>query len=62
MNIVKDLTRLRRLSLDDTAITDNGLNALTNSKNLQDLSVKRTKVTAAGIAKLRIAVPNLELE
>ena len=64
----KGLVRLARLTnlnewlgLADTDITDAGLAHLMGLTKLEHLNLSRTKVTAAGVAKLQQSLPNVEI-
>jgi len=49
------------LDLADTSVSDIGLKELVDLTNLAELNVSNTKVTAAGVAQLRKAVPNCKV-
>jgi hypothetical protein len=49
------------LALDDTKITNAGLNELAGLKSLRRLSLTGTGVTDGGIAKLRKSLPNTKI-
>jgi len=49
-------------SLDGTSVTDRGLNDLHGLKRLKQLSLRATRVTQAGIADLKGALPDLQVE
>lgn len=49
---LKDLPNLRELDLNDTPITDKGLEAIVALPKLDSLRIARTKATADGVAKL----------
>ena len=49
------------LSLDDTDITDEGLKELAKLQKLTSLGLYNTKVTKAGVAELRKALPNCRI-
>ncbi len=55
-------TRLRDLYLHTTAITDAGLEHLTGLKDLRDLYLAKTKTTEDGHAKLKLALPDVEID
>ena len=50
---VAGMTRLRRLWAGDTAITDNGLEALSRLEALEDLDLHGTEITDAGLLHLK---------
>lgn len=54
---LKSLPRLEYLNLDKTSVTDTCLGQLSKMTGLRELDLKQTKVTAAGIAKLKLALP-----
>jgi hypothetical protein len=58
---ISKMQTLRTLDLDYTEITDDGLKHLMGMKKLEWLSVKGTNTTAAGIAELRRALPQLSV-
>lgn len=49
LTILAELPLLKELTLNDSGITDMGLNALSNLKNLETLRIARTKITAEGL-------------
>ena len=53
----KALPQLRSVSLNDMPITDAGLRALHGMTQLQSVNVYGTRVTEAGAAELRKAIP-----
>jgi Leucine-rich repeat (LRR) protein len=55
------LKNLRFLALDDTKITNAGLNELAGLKSLRSLSLTGTRVTAGGIAELQKLLPNTKI-
>ena len=57
---LKGLADLRFLELNDTGVGDQGLVYL-EGLSLTDLALLRTKVTAAGVAKLQAALPNCKI-
>ena len=59
---LRGLKKLVYLNLYDTQISDAALEHLTGMKNLKNLYVWRTKVTEPGIAKLKKALPDLDVE
>jgi hypothetical protein len=56
------LAKVTRLDFNDTQITDVGLKELAKLQKLESLSVIGTKVTKAGVAELKKALPNCEIE
>ncbi|HEY3966245.1 MAG TPA: hypothetical protein VGM05_16920 [Planctomycetaceae bacterium] len=64
---LRNLTNVRRLSLDDTALTDAGLVALRGtpkeprSVNLEYLSIRNTAVTNDQIEFFRYMLPNCKI-
>jgi hypothetical protein len=58
---LKALTNLEYLNLYGTEITDRGLEELAGLTKLKSLYVWQTKVTEDGVAKLKKALPNLEI-
>ena len=56
------LTRLRDLYLHTTGITDAGLEHLTGLKDLRDLYLAKTKTTEDGHAKLKLALPDVDID
>src|SRR3972149_8010330 len=56
------LKELRELSLANTPITDAGLKDLENFSALRRLDLQGTKTTAQGIARLREAMPALQIK
>jgi hypothetical protein len=55
------LSRLRELDLSGTHLSDEGLTLLVGLTDLETLIVRKTAVTAAGLARLRKARPGLEV-
>ena len=60
--LFSELTDVEVLKLDGTGVTDNELPPLTAMTGLKQLSLRRTKVTAAGFATLQKALPNCKIE
>lgn len=58
---LESLPELRWLSLARTAVGDKGLAALCNLHMLRGLNLTGTRVTDAGVKKLRQALPNCEI-
>jgi hypothetical protein len=54
-------TELKRMYLEDNPITDAGLVRLEALKSLEELRLGKTKVTAAGVAKLQQALPKCKI-
>jgi hypothetical protein len=48
---------LKRLGLDDTQVTDAGLAQVREMTGLEILSLCGTRMTKAGLANLKVAVP-----
>jgi hypothetical protein len=59
---LESFTRLKRLELHWTDVGDAGLLHLYGLKNLQQIDLRRTKVTAAGIAALQKALPDCKID
>lgn len=57
---LKDLPNLRELDLNDTPVTDKGLEAVAALPKLDSLRIARTKVTADGVAKFVLASKTLK--
>lgn len=55
------LPNVRSLNLNGTHVTDAGLRALEQSTKLAVLQVNPSRVTAAGVAELRRALPNTQI-
>ena len=49
---LRGLTRLRRLTLCSTSVTDEGMEHVAAIANLEELDVHYTRVTEAGLARL----------
>lgn len=58
---LKGLNNLRSLSLKQTRITDAGLRQLHEWKQLKSIDLRESKVTREGIARLKKALPKLEI-
>ncbi len=58
---LRGLVDLESLNLYDTAVTDAGLDQLAGLKKLQKLFLFGTKCTAAGAAKIKAAIPTLDV-
>lgn len=56
------LANLNHLSLEETSVSDETLKHLEKAKWLASLSVRETKVTCAGVAKLKAALPLCRVE
>ena len=52
---------LRALFLQDMTISDDGILKLKSCPLLQDINVKNTKVTSAGVTELRKSRPTLKV-
>jgi len=59
---LRSLTSLEQLNLYGTGITDKGLEVLASCKQLKSLYLWKTNVTEEGIAKLKKALPKLNIE
>ena len=51
LSALAGLTKLRRLNLQTSSVTDAGLDAIRGMTELEELSLYRTKVTNAGLAQ-----------
>ncbi len=58
---LKGLTNLEYLNLYGTEITDTGLRHLEGMKKLKNLYLFQTKATDAGVARLKQALPQVEI-
>jgi hypothetical protein len=58
---VVSLRQLQELILQDTGVTDVALKALASLKKLKTVYLNGTKVTAAGMADLKKALPECEV-
>jgi hypothetical protein len=56
------LTKLEWLFLDGTRVTDAGLQHLLGLTNLEWLTLNGTQVTPGGVAKLKAAIPGVDVE
>jgi WD40 repeat protein/serine/threonine protein kinase len=56
------LQHLETLNLDSTAVSDTGLHQLAGLNHLTVLSLTDTSVTVVGIAKLKLALPDCQIE
>ena len=61
MPVIAGLKALTYLNLYGTAITDTGLMHLSSLTNLKHLYVWQTKVTPEGVAKLKAALPQVDI-
>jgi hypothetical protein len=61
MESIAGLMGLQSLKLNETAVTDAGLLRLKGSRNLKYVEVHQTRVSEEGIAKLREALPKVEV-
>jgi TPR repeat protein len=59
--IAPHIKGVRSLNLERTDITDAGLKGLEGLTNLETLNVRNTKVTAAGVERLRKALPKVKV-
>lgn len=57
----RDRKTLRFLSVSETGVTDAAVPLLATLTGLQDLYIERTKITPAGVAKLRAALPSCRI-
>ena len=62
MKHVAKITSLNLLNIQETAVTDVGLRELATLKNLRNEYFYETKVTDAGKAELRKALPNCKVQ
>ena len=60
--VLTAFTKLRRLVLLQADVTDADLDVLVGLSELRELSLRETKVTADGVARLKKSLPNLEVE
>jgi hypothetical protein len=60
--ILPFLTGMRELHLDRLPITDAGLKAFHAAKQLKNVSLTKTKVTAEGVRALQKALPGCKIE
>ena len=58
---LKGLTKLERLDLSYTKITDAGLVHLKGLSNLKELYLWKTKITDAGVKSLKEALPDCKI-
>ena len=56
------LPELGTLTLNQTGVTDDGLETLSACKSLKKLELRLTAVSKKGVAKLQQAIPKLEVE
>ena len=59
---LKNLPYLEYLNLYGTNVSDTGIQLLAELRNLKKLYVWQTRVTAEGAAKLKVALPELEVD
>ena len=59
---LKGLTRLRRLTLPHTLVTDQGVKDLGRLKDLEVVNLYRTRMTPAGFRELRSLLPGCGVE
>jgi hypothetical protein len=52
------LPQLRELGLDNTSVTDEGIEQLAGVASLRSLSLQNTSISKDGLANLRGALPN----
>ena len=58
---LKALTKLKRLDLENTQVTDAGLVHLKGMTNLKRLYLDNTQVTDEGVKKLQQVLPNCRI-
>jgi Leucine-rich repeat (LRR) protein len=58
---LQGLTRLKRLDLNDTQISDAGLTHLQGLTRLERLDLHGTQVSDAGVNELRKALPHVDI-
>jgi uncharacterized membrane protein len=54
LNVIANLSALRRINLEYTSVTDKGLHSLTRLANLQYLNLVGTKITDKGLAEVSL--------
>lgn len=59
MNVVKQMSNLQKLNLNQTDITDKGLEQLQTLKKLNELALAGTSVSSSSLQKLLSALPQL---
>ena len=62
LGYLKNLPNLEQVNLYGTNITDKGLIALSQCPNLKVIYLWQTKTTAVGIAQLKKALPNVQID
>jgi formylglycine-generating enzyme required for sulfatase activity len=60
--VFRGLNQLRKVSLVGTNVGNQTLTTLERCSSLRSLDIRKTKVTAAGVAKLQQALPNCVIE
>lgn len=55
------LSQLRYLTLAETQVTDRAVDVLSSLSSLEGLNLKGTQITGAGLAQLRILLPNCRI-
>jgi hypothetical protein len=58
---ISGFTNLTFLALGDTAVSDDGLPHLYSLKKLTGIDLRKTRVTAAGVTKLKQAIPGVDV-
>lgn len=58
---LRNCPEIETLWLTGTAITDSSIDVLVQFANLKTIDVQRTRITGAGLKRLRVAMPQLEL-
>ncbi len=58
---IEELTRLQRLDLSGTQVTDAGLQHLSGLTVLEELTLRETQVTDEGVKNLQQALPNCKI-
>jgi hypothetical protein len=61
VSLQDEMTKLRKLWLNDTAVSDGAIRLLAELKSLRELHVEGSKITAEGVATLRRRMPACEI-
>jgi hypothetical protein len=61
LRYIGKLKKLRLINLARTRVTDSGISLLLGLKKMERINLSETRVSSRAVAKLRLALPDLEI-